>query len=1399
MGEEQKKIYTIVINGVKESADAVEELRKKLEQLSQTIDEIQNKTLKVDINGSVATPSATQSPSSNAGRVSELSEEERITKEIEKTRSKIAETERDEYQLLLQEKEALKESQTASKSRFAEDNLAVKEYANTLQGVKERLADVKQAMQTKEIGSEQFNNLTKEANDLNNKLKEVEESYGQFGRNVGNYKSAADGFKSFKVEVNGTTREFDSANQAAKELSRELKTMSANGQQGTQEFKELHKTVLGLNSAIKDATVSSKGMDAMLDTLQSFASIGSITEGFSALFGFDDSEIERSIQKLVALQDVMKGVEEIKQQMATGEGIGGWLAAGNEAIDNFVNKITGAKEAQEAFTESVEAAKDASEAAKAVTEGLSAASDAGKASSEGLAAAQTAQATATKGATLATKGLSLALKGLGIGLVIAAVMALITYWDDLKETVIETIPALKNFGSWLNKLIAIAVGVGNVILNWLVRPIETVAKVIFALINGEFSKIPGIIAEGLKKQFNVIGNFQKGFNKETERQQKAHNQKMLNEQKEANKEWLKDEEAKYGKSTKTTKEYVEKQQKLIDQQLANEKKGSEKYKALMKEKQELQRKQWEAERKEREDNDKKKAAADKKAAKEDEEEKKKLAEAEKDLYALKIANMKEGLNKILTQLEEEKRQKLEKIISDGVLVAERTAELEKYYRNREIEEREKWAKQVEQVNKNMWDSIYKYAMETHKKEAKNLEDSLNLQRLNFERKYTEKYNQSVESYGIQGKEQLSPSTADKLNIVSTQKNKITEDIKTLVDLERQVQTTCNEIKTLEAQIDYTPEDEEKLQTSIDLLENTLSERESILEEYTKKVYKLYNESDINNKKQELLSESYSSGLTETFQQRYSVIEMYWEQRKVFEKEAAEAIYQEQITLEKENLEKLRREAADTANDLVDTVKKGIKEGTITEKDGQEAIDRIISEHADRMASEAEAHNNKLLQIEEDKNNKLKKLEEDSYADRLQQMRDFQSAISNLESKQPVINAWGITNLKATNANDKNLSSSYEEQAKKIDDLRKKLQVSFDKGLIGRESFESSNRELDRFVADVGEKMDKVKERLSFRGQAQELAKGINEWIQAVGSTMNDILGSLSEIVSNGYEKLIEEQDKYIDELQERYDKQKDITQEYADAVTSIEDELSTARGDRRQQLIDMLNSQMAAQRESLAEEKRIEKEQEKAEQKKKKLEHDQAVAKKKMQMAQAIINMHMAISMAAVNSWPIPAIPMMALATAAGAAQIAAIQSQNIPEYGEGGLLKGKSHKEGGIKVLGGAAEVEGGEYVINKTTTAKNIDLIEYVNSKKKRVDLSDMVEFYGGKASVRKNITAMRTKFADGGQLPTLRNDIEIDNRLLNAMEDYSNRPVQVAVVDIIDRTQAVNNVKVMAGLNV
>lgn len=55
------------------------------------------------------------------------------------------------------------------------------------------------------------------------------------------------------------------------------------------------------------------------------------------------------------------------------------------------------------------------------------------------------------------------------------------------------------------------------------------------------------------------------------------------------------------------------------------------------------------------------------------------------------------------------------------------------------------------------------------------------------------------------------------------------------------------------------------------------------------------------------------------------------------------------------------------------------------------------------------------------------------------------------------------------------------------------------------------------------------------------------------------------------------------------------------------------------------------------------------------------------------------------------------------------INAQNKQEYRDGGMIHGPSHENGGVDVT---HEVEGGEYVTNRRSTAKYLDLIEAINS---------------------------------------------------------------------------------------
>lgn len=161
--------------------------------------------------------------------------------------------------------------------------------------------------------------------------------------------------------------------------------------------------------------------------------------------------------------------------------------------------------------------------------------------------------------------------------------------------------------------------------------------------------------------------------------------------------------------------------------------------------------------------------------------------------------------------------------------------------------------------------------------------------------------------------------------------------------------------------------------------------------------------------------------------------------------------------------------------------------------------------------------------------------------------------------------------------------------------------------------------------------------------------------------------------------------------------------------------------------------------------------------KKAELEKTQFERNRKIQIAQAIINGALAVTNALATVQPFyAAVIAAAITVAKTAAEISVINSQK-PQFAKGGKLTGPSHANGGMPVINPntgrtEAEVEGGEYILSKSTVRNNRHLAD-------QLLYSSM---YNGGASLQPNyktraympvdysgITASytRMKYATGG----------------------------------------------------
>ena len=77
----------------------------------------------------------------------------------------------------------------------------------------------------------------------------------------------------------------------------------------------------------------------------------------------------------------------------------------------------------------------------------------------------------------------------------------------------------------------------------------------------------------------------------------------------------------------------------------------------------------------------------------------------------------------------------------------------------------------------------------------------------------------------------------------------------------------------------------------------------------------------------------------------------------------------------------------------------------------------------------------------------------------------------------------------------------------------------------------------------------------------------------------------------------------------------------------------------------------------------------------------------------------------------------------------------------------------------------------------------------------MSDLLSFYS--TEPKKVIRTVRTKFEDGGVLPTLANGLDIREQLQNVVVNQDNRPIYVSVVDINNKQEQVRKVQTLAGL--
>ena len=468
-------------------------------------------------------------------------------------------------------------------------------------------------------------------------------------------------------------------------------------------------------------------------------------------------------------------------------------------------------------------------------------------------------------------------------------------------------------------------------------------------------------------------------------------------------------------------------------------------------------------------------------------------------------------------------------------------------------------------------------------------------------------------------------------------------------------------------------------------------------------------------------------------------------------------------------------------DRLKQIEDDYKEGLLTKEQYDKAIQDETDIHYKMLQTITRKGEQSLIDIQKEADQTVKNNNATAINERINALNEMYSTIQ----PQVKTNSLGIIDYKSTRAELKTAKAEYSKIFKEIAVERDNLQKSFDNNEISFGDFRQAKKDLDNLEKDVKQSTKDIGMQLN--QLITQTVQSITQYVSQYVNVLGDLWSTYNEIQMMKIEQEQARLEEEYNMLEEAYKKQEDLTKKHTDKLADIEDELKTSRGDRRAHLIEQLNMERAAMLESLQQEQKIQAEKDANQKKQDALEKKRREQEKKNSIVQATINTFTAVTNAlAVQPWFV-GLALSAVALAMGMAQVAQIKKQ---KYAKGGLLVGKSHKNGGIPVGLTGIEVEGNEYVVNKKSTEKNLPLIDYINSSNKRLTKDDLIRFYD---SGRQNVNrTAKSKFANGGilpniNMPTSQNEIVITD----------DRPVVVQVVDIVNKADNYRQVQVLAGL--
>lgn len=557
------------------------------------------------------------------------------------------------------------------------------------------------------------------------------------------------------------------------------------------------------------------------------------------------------------------------------------------------------------------------------------------------------------------------------------------------------------------------------------------------------------------------------------------------------------------------------------------------------------------------------------------------------------------------------------------------------------------------------------------------------------------------------------------------------------------------------------------------------------------------------------------------------------------KKSLESFNKETYALSIANEEKLiaaQKKAAKTSEEVA--LAYG-KEAELLKQKNQDERNKV-EEQYNELLKKAEKLKQDTTKITEAKNARLKELEEEQKTDLVSLETEKTEAINKinedakkkkveetqkaLDSELKLMNShytsiqdltknavkksgkFDLIDVKTTKANYKKIGDELNKYLDNLNSSKDRISKYYDDmaGLYSKDSQEYKDLQDKKQAAlnDVESKIKVTNKNIDDNTQAstqtqQQYYADLADKIGKVYEGVNELLSGAFDAAQSIFDMQLEEAQAKLDEVTEAYDSAVEKKEESNARLAELEEEAKTATGGRAQVVQEQISREMDNNKQLAQQEKELAKEKEKREKEVAKIEKKQ----KKTQLAQNLITgiaqTALGVTQALASSPPPISFIMAALVGAMGAVQTGIIAAQ-MGKLEKGGLLNGKRHSQGGIPVGNTGIEVEGGEYVVNRVSTQKNLGLIEYINTSHKEVQVNDVISFFNGKGSTITPAPTFKVQYETGGQLANLDTvgaATSNDNRILDAINSIDFKP-SVSVKEIQDVQSRMTSVRELAG---